>query len=117
VNAVGAAPSALRSFDGVWFKQAGDGATMAAHKPANRCLVNSTLPANSAVDFDQVPLHRPAPLPDQRLVRAGQHLHALRLWPAPRRRAQPVGVGPHCVSQHVRGAGIARGRDTRCRSQ
>ena len=53
------------------------------------------------------PLHRPGPLPDQRLVRAGQHLDALRLRAVPGRRAQLVGVGAHHVRQHVRVPAVA----------
>ncbi|TVZ04956.1 hypothetical protein EAS64_10010 [Trebonia kvetii] len=60
VNAVGDALSALPSFGGVWFKQAGAGVIMVAltspPTAAVTQLVNSEVPANSAIDFVQVPL-------------------------------------------------------------
>jgi hypothetical protein len=60
VNAVGNALSALPSFGGVWFKQAGDGVIMVAltspPTAAVTQLVNSVLLADSAVDFVRVPL-------------------------------------------------------------
>jgi hypothetical protein len=60
VKAVEDALSALPSFGGVWFKQAGDGAIevnlTSPPTAAVTQLVNSVLPANSAVDFIQVPL-------------------------------------------------------------
>ena len=53
------------------------------------------------------PLHLPGPLPDQRLVRAGQHLDAPGLRAVPGRRPQLMRIGAHHVRQHVRVAGIA----------
>ncbi len=60
VNAVGDTLSALPSYGGVWFKQAGDGAIVVAlttpPTAAVTHLVNSAVPANSALNFVQVPL-------------------------------------------------------------
>jgi hypothetical protein len=55
------------------------------------------------------PLHRPGPLPDHRLVRAGQDLDALRVRAVADRRAQLAGVGADHVGQRVRVAGVALG--------
>ena len=44
------------------------------------------------------PLHHRGPLPNQRLVRAGQHLDRLGLRAVPGRRAQLVRIGAHLVS-------------------
>jgi hypothetical protein len=55
------------------------------------------------------PRHVPGPVPDQALVRPGQHLDPLGQRGVPRHRAQLVGVGAHHVSQRVRVAGIAFG--------
>jgi hypothetical protein len=48
------------------------------------------------------PLHRPGPLPDQRLVGAGHHLDRFRLGAIPGRGPQLVGIGADHVRQHVR---------------
>ena len=60
VNAVGNALSALPSFAGVWFKQAGDGVIVVGltspPTAAVTQLVDSAVPANSAVEFVQVPV-------------------------------------------------------------
>jgi hypothetical protein len=60
VNAVGNALSALPSFGGVWFKQVGDGVIMVGltspPTAAVTRMVNSAVPANSAVEFVQVPV-------------------------------------------------------------
>jgi hypothetical protein len=60
VNAVGNALSALPSFGGVWFKQAGDGVIVVGlTSPPTAAVtqtVNSAVPANSAVEFVQVPV-------------------------------------------------------------
>jgi len=60
VNAVAHALSALPSFGGVWFKQTGDGVIVVGlTSPPTAAVtqtVNSALPANSAVDFVQVPV-------------------------------------------------------------
>lgn len=60
VNAVGDAVSGLPSFGGVWFKQAGDGVIVVGltspPTAAVTQLVNSVLPANSAVEFVRVPV-------------------------------------------------------------
>ena len=53
------------------------------------------------------PLHGPGALPDERLVRAGQHLDALCLRAVPGRRAQLVRVSAHHVREHVRVAAVA----------
>ena len=58
VNALGDALSGLPSFGGVWFKQVGDGVIVVGltspPTAAVTQLVNSVLPANSAVEFVQV---------------------------------------------------------------
>jgi len=60
VNAVGNALSALPSFGGVWFKQVGDGAIVVGltspPTAAVTQMVDSVVPANSAVEFVQVPV-------------------------------------------------------------
>ena len=60
VNAVGDAVSGLPSFGGVWFKQAGDGVIVvgltSSPTAAVTRMVNSAVPANSAVEFVQVPV-------------------------------------------------------------
>jgi hypothetical protein len=60
VNAVGNALSALPSFGGVWFKQAGNGVIVVGltspPTAAVTQLVDSVVPANSAVEFVQVPV-------------------------------------------------------------
>lgn len=60
VNAVGHALSASPSFGGTWFKQAGNGVIVVGltspPTAAITQMVNSALPANSAVDFVRVPL-------------------------------------------------------------
>jgi hypothetical protein len=60
VNAVENAVSGLPSFGGVWFKQAGDGVIVVGlTSPPTAAVtqtVNSVLPANSAVEFVQVPV-------------------------------------------------------------
>jgi hypothetical protein len=60
VNAVGNALSGLPSFGGVWFKQAGDGVIVVGlTSPPTAAVtqtVNSAVPANSAVEFVQVPV-------------------------------------------------------------
>jgi hypothetical protein len=60
VNAVGNALSALPSFGGVWFKQAGNGVIVVGltspPTAAVTQMVDSVVPANSAVEFVQVPV-------------------------------------------------------------
>ena len=60
VNAVQNAVSALPSFGGTWFKQEGDGVIVVGltspPTAAVTQMVNSALPANSAVEFAQVPV-------------------------------------------------------------
>jgi hypothetical protein len=60
VTAVGNALSALPSFGGVWFKQAGDGVIVVGltspPTAAVTQMVDSVVPANSAVEFVQVPV-------------------------------------------------------------
>jgi hypothetical protein len=60
VNAVGNALSGLPSFGGVWFKQAGDGVIVVGltgpPTAAVTQMVNGVVPANSAVEFVQVPV-------------------------------------------------------------
>jgi hypothetical protein len=60
VNGVEKALSSLPSFGGTWLKQAGDGAIVVAlTSPPTAAVsrtVNSALPANSAVEFVQVPV-------------------------------------------------------------
>ena len=55
------------------------------------------------------PLCHRGPLPDQRLVRAGQHLDRLGRRAVPGRRAQLVRIGAHHIGQHVRVPAVALG--------
>ena len=55
------------------------------------------------------PLDLPGPLPDQRLVRAGQHLQALRGRAVAGHRPQLMGVGPDHIREHVRVSAVALG--------
>jgi hypothetical protein len=60
VNALGNALSALPSFGGVWFKQAGDGVIVVGlTRPPTAAvtqMVDRAVPANSAVEFVRVPV-------------------------------------------------------------